>query len=300
MPELPEVESLRQSLIPFVVGQTITAITVHKPKLVSAKGTVRVASEAKTTEFIRELTGEKIITIDRVAKNLIFKFDSGKIMIIHLKMTGQLVYQSNIASQRPVFGGHPIDVSKTELPSKHSHIIFKLEQGTLYFNDTRMFGYALYFQSIEVLEAEEHFKDLGIDPFDPNFTLNNFQKSIKIPKAKLKSIFLSQKVVIGLGNIYADEVCFEAGVRPDRLCNSLKDSEIKALYHAINRIIPLAVELGGSSIANYLLADGSRGNYARNHKVYNRAGKPCFDCGNALEKTIINSRTTVFCLKCQK
>jgi len=300
MPELPEVESLRQSLIPYVVGQSIHKIIVHKPKLVAAKGTVRVASQSKTDEFIQELTNQKFLQIDRVAKNLIFKFESGKIMLVHLKMTGQLVYQSKIPNQRPVFGGHPIDLSKTDLPSKHSHIIFELDLGTLYFNDTRMFGYVLYFQSLQALEREEHFKDLGIDPFDPNFTLNTFQKQILIHKAKLKSIFLSQKVVIGLGNIYADEVCFEAGVRPDRSCNSLKSNEIKALYKAISRIIPLAVALGGSSIANYLLADGSRGNYARNHKVYNRAGKPCFVCGNVLEKSIINSRTTVFCTKCQK
>jgi formamidopyrimidine-DNA glycosylase len=300
MPELPEVESLRRSLIPFVVGQKILSVLVHKPKLVAAKGTVRVASEAKTNEFITELKDQKIIEIQRIAKNLLFKFESGKIMLVHLKMTGQLVYQSKNEDESPVFGGHPIDLAKEKLPSKHSHIIFELEDGTLYFNDTRMFGYVLYFPNMQALEAEEHFKDLGIDPFDTDFTLENFKKGLLNRKSKLKSVFLSQEVVIGLGNIYADEVCFEAGVRPDRLCNSLKPKEIQALYQAILRIIPLAVDLGGSSIANYLLADGSRGNYAREHKVYNRGGKPCFVCGNTLEKMVINSRTTVFCPKCQK
>ena len=300
MPELPEVESLRRSLIPFVVGQKILSVLVHKPKLVSAKGTVRVASDAKTTEFITELKNQKIIEIERIAKNLIFKFESGKIMLVHLKMTGQLVYQSKNESEKPVFGGHPIDLSKTTLPSKHSHIIFELESGTLYFNDTRMFGYVLYYPSMQALADEEHFKDLGVDPFDSNFTFEVFKTELLKRKAKLKSVFLSQEVVIGLGNIYADEVSFEARVRPGRLCNSLKTKEIQALYQAILRIIPLAVDLGGSSIANYLLADGSRGNYAREHKVYNRGGKRCFTCGNTLEKTIINARTTVFCPKCQK
>ena len=107
-------------------------------------------------------------------------------------------------------------------------------------------------------------------------------------------------MVIGLGNIYADEVCFAAGVKPDRSCSSLKSDEVKKLFDSINVIIPLAVDLGGSSIANYLLADGSRGNYAREHKVYNRAGKPCLVCGHTLEKMVLNARTTVFCPICQK
>jgi len=306
MPELPEVESLKRSLVPFILGQTISKIEIFKPKLVSSKGTVRQPLEAKVVEFIKELTGQKIVEIQRIAKNLLFHFESGKILLIHLKMTGQLVYQAK--SEKPkggsqnsiiISGGHPIELSTMQLPNKHSHVIFTLESGTLYFNDTRMFGYLLYYPNIQSLQAEEHFKDLGVDPFDPGFNLRDFSRNLKSRKSKLKSVFLSQGVVIGLGNIYADEVCFAAGVRPDRPCNSLKDAEIKKIFDAINVIIPLAVDLGGSSIANYLLADGSRGNYAREHKVYNRAGKPCLVCGHTLEKMIINTRTTVFCPVCQ-
>ncbi len=211
--------------------------------------------------------------------------------------TGEILQKQNYAI---VSGGHPIELSQTELPNKHSHVIFTLENGTLYYNDTRMFGYLLYYRNIKELLDEEHFKDLGVDPFDPNFNLKEFTSQIKARKSKLKSVFLSQEVVIGLGNIYADEVCFAAGVMPDRVCNTLSNSEIKKIFEAINIIIPLAVSLGGSSIANYLLADGSRGNYAREHKVYNRAGKPCLVCGHVLDKMVINTRTTVFCPVCQK
>lgn len=306
MPELPEVESLKRSLKPFILGQRVLKVEVFKPKLVSSKGTVREPIQSKVTEFIKELAGQKIVGIERIAKNLIFHFDSGKILLIHLKMTGQLVYQakrekfkSESQEYTTISGGHPIELSQTELPNKHSHVIFSLEKGTLYFNDTRMFGYLLYYPNIKSLEDEDHFKNLGIDPFDPNFNLKDFKQSLKSRKSKLKSVFLSQEVVIGLGNIYADEVCFAARVRPDRACNSLKDAEIQQIFEAINVIIPLAVDLGGSSIANYLLADGSRGNYAREHKVYNRAGKPCLVCGHTLEKMILNTRTTVFCPACQ-
>jgi formamidopyrimidine-DNA glycosylase len=304
MPELPEVESLRRSLLPYIIRQKILNIKILKPKLVSDKGTKRQISQSKTVEFINELTNETIIEIKRIAKNLIFVFESKKIMIVHLKMTGQLVYKSNIdlsinSGSQVVSGGHPIEESQTNLPHKHSHVIFTLENGVLYYNDVRMFGYLLFYPNWETLENSEHFSNLGMDPFEPSFTLENFITKIKSKKAKIKSVFLSQEVVVGLGNIYADEVCFAAKVRPDRNTDTLTESELESIYLQIQRIIPLAVSLGGSSIANYLLADGSRGNYAREHKVYNRSGEKCLVCGNILEKMIINSRTTVYCQNCQ-
>jgi len=304
MPELPEVESLRRSLLPYIIGQKILNIKILKPKLVSDKGTKRQISESKTVEFINELTNETIIEIKRIAKNLIFVFESKKIMIVHLKMTGQLVYKSNIdlsinSGSQVVSGGHPIEESQSSLPHKHSHVIFTMENGVLYYNDVRMFGYLLFYPNWETLENSEHFSNLGLDPFEPSFTLENFKVKIKTKKAKIKSVFLSQEVVIGLGNIYADEVCFAAKVRPDRNTDTLTESEIESIYLQIKRIMPLAVSLGGSSIANYLLADGSRGNYAREHKVYNRSGEKCLICGHILEKMIINSRTTVYCPNCQ-
>ncbi|GAB4145149.1 MAG: bifunctional DNA-formamidopyrimidine glycosylase/DNA-(apurinic or apyrimidinic site) lyase [Patescibacteria group bacterium] len=302
MPELPEVESLRRSLVPYIVGQKIKSVKVLKPKLVSAKGTIRSESAEKVSEFEFELKGEKIVAIDRIAKNLILRMESGKLILIHLKMTGQLVYRASTTSKnsRIITGGHPIELSEIELPHKHSHVIFELEQGTLFFNDTRMFGYLLYYPSWSALESENHFTKLGVDPLGPDFSYEYFEKSMQKKTGRLKSVFMNQEVVVGLGNIYCDEVCFEAGVLPTRPVSTLKKSELKKLYQAIVRILNLAVELGGSSVANYLLADGSRGNYAREHKVYNRASKPCLICSNPLKKIIINSRTTVFCEVCQK
>ena len=161
-----------------------------------------------------------------------------------------------------------------------------------------MFGYLLYYPEFD--EAEGHFVGLGMEPEDEQFTEDFFVKAMLGRTGKLKSLFLNQDVVVGLGNIYCDEVCFEAGIRPDRTVKSLSKMDLKQLYLAIKKIIPLAINMGGSSVANYLLADGSKGNYAHYHKVYLKGGKPCQVCGNLLEKQKMNSRTTVFCLQCQK
>jgi formamidopyrimidine-DNA glycosylase len=300
MPELPEVESLRRSLIPLIVGQKIVSVKVFKPKLVSNKGTVRTESAAKVKEFETELVGEHIKSLDRRAKNLILTTFSGKIVLIHLKMTGQLVYKSNNQDLDIVVGGHPIAISSVEVPNKHSHIIFELENGTLYFNDTRMFGYLLYFKSFEEVEAENHFENLGVEPFEESFTLKYFLEKMKGRKGNLKALFLSQEVVVGLGNIYCDEVCFDSKVLPTRNADSLSKKELETLYYSILKIIGLAVEAGGSSVANYLLGDGTKGNYAKQHKVYNRGGKECLVCGNILINQKLAGRTTVYCKVCQR
>ena len=297
MPELPEVESLRRGLLTHVVGKTIKSVDVLLPKLVSGRGTSRTASEEKTNEFIAGATNKKITDIKRRAKNLIFELSDGGIILVHLKMTGQLVYKENTET---VWGGHPIELSDSKLPNKHSYIIFKLDKGNLYYNDVRQFGYLLYFSSYTKLDAEDHFKGLGVEPHSKEFTLEHFKTNLKKKTGVLKKVLLEQSVVVGLGNIYADEVCFEAGIRPMRTIKSLKKIEIENLYKAIKRILPRAIELGGSSVANYLLADGSRGNYANEHKVYKRADLPCFVCGTMLTKVQCAGRTTVYCTICQK
>ncbi len=297
MPELPEVESLRRSLEPYIIGQDIRSVLVYKPKLVSAHGTVRLENLAKVAEFERELPGETISSIQRVAKNLLIHLQSGKVLLVHLKMTGQLVYQEG--NENKALGGHPIQMSEQELPNKHSHIIFRLSRGTLYYNDVRMFGYVLYYPNLMTLQSIHSFDQLGMEPLSDAFDLELFKKELKSRKRVLKTALLSQDIVVGLGNIYVDEVCFRAGVSPHRVTNTLKEAELVKLYEAIKMILARAVEQGGSSVANYIMADGSRGTYAREHAVYGRAGKPCLICKTPLESTKIQSRTTVSCPQCQ-
>jgi formamidopyrimidine-DNA glycosylase len=302
MPELPEVESLRRSLVPYIQSKRIDSVEVRMPKLVSGRGTKRVASDKMTDSFIEGVSRKVIISLTRRAKNIIFTFDDDSIMIVHLKMTGQLVFKPFKVDGDTILiaGGHPIELSTTTLPNKHTYIIFNFDHGTLFYNDVRQFGYLLHFASLDEAIADGHFAKLGFEPLDDDFTLKGFEIGLRKKSGNLKKVLLDQEVVVGLGNIYADEVCFAAKVRPNRLAKNLTKKEMKALYEATRQIIPRAIELGGSSIADYLLADGSRGNYAHEHKVYGRAGKNCLVCGKLLTKTISGGRTTVYCAKCQK
>jgi formamidopyrimidine-DNA glycosylase len=297
MPELPEVESLRRSLVPVLVGQTILEVKVNRGKIVSSSGTTRKDNPTKITEFETRLNGQKIVDMERRAKNIMIKLESGNIILVHLKMTGQLVYKPKVGDL--VTGGHPIQESDSVLPNKHSFVIWELTDGTLFYNDVRQFGYVLFYDSYNAILADGHFSDLGVEPLEDNFTLEEFSK-IKKKTGILKSVLLGQSVVVGLGNIYCDEVCFAAKVRPTRRCNTLTKKEIERLYVEAKRILHLAVENNGSSIANYLLGDGSRGNYANFHLVYGKKGKNCAVCGSPLSDMKIGSRTTIFCKKCQK
>ena len=299
MPELPEVENLRQGLSHTIVGQKIRNVKIGKPKLVSGKGNKRKTSLKQKRFFIHGITGEKFISVERRAKNLVFKLSHGKIILAHLKMSGQFVYKDRTKA-KIIMGGHPIELSEKELPNKHSHIIFELERGVLYYNDTRMFGYLLYYPSIKAFENEKHFGMYGLEPLSKQFTAKYFFNALKNKKGKIKVVLMDQKIVTGLGNIYADESLFEAEIRPDRRASSVSNIEARKLHRAIIRIIRRAIKVGGSSVATYRLLDDTRGNYAREHKVYGKAGKVCVKCQKILLKIIMGGRTTVFCPNCQK
>jgi formamidopyrimidine-DNA glycosylase len=308
MPELPEVENLHLGLEKSILGQKIHEVVINKPKLVSGKGTKRIASLVKKQEFVKGVKGEVFITIERRAKNLIFKLSNNKTMLGHLKMSGQFVYAPFGALNKDgkklniITGGHPIELSETQLPNKHSHIIFKLNKGTLYYNDTRMFGYLLYYKDEKSFEKENHFKSYGVEPLSKDFTLKYFTESLKNIKSKIKVVLMDQKIVTGLGNIYADESLFEAHIHPLRPGNSLSKLEIARLHKAIIRILKRAIKVGGSSVATYRLLDNTQGNYAREHKVYGKEGEFCTNCKtkSKLKKIIVGDRTTIFCPKCQK
>ncbi len=299
MPELPEVENLRRGLERSIAGQKIRNVLVHKPKLISGTGNKRSPSSKKTKQFIEGLKGEKFIQIERRAKNIIFRLTHGKILFGHLKMSGQFAYHSKKKKEK-VIGGHPIELSEKSLPNKHTHIVFELENGTLYYNDTRMFGYLLYYPSHKEFEKEGHFSLYGLEPLNKEFTSSYFTKEIRNKSPKIKALLMDQKIVTGLGNIYTDESLFEAKIHPERKGSSLSQKECEKLYRAIRRILTSAVEEGGSSVATYRLIDTTKGNYARKHKVYGKSGSPCVRCKTPLKKTLIQSRTTVFCPTCQK
>ncbi|MDQ5957305.1 MAG: Formamidopyrimidine-DNA glycosylase [Patescibacteria group bacterium] len=299
MPELPEVESIRLGLKKVLVGQNVLEVNVNEGKIVSSNSNIRVSNDKKITEFKSNIKNKSIISVERRAKNIIIKLNDLSVILIHLKMTGQLVYEDS--KKNKIIGGHPIINSYTDnLPNKHTHIIFELDNGSLYYNDTRKFGYVLYYKSVEKAIEANHFKKIGPEPLEKDFTLKDFREGLLSKNKNLKQVLLEQEIVVGIGNIYADEICFASGLLPSKICNTLTSGEIESLYNNIKSILRLAIKHGGSSISDYLLADGSRGNYARLHAVYGRAGKPCKVCGNVLEKSKMAGRTTVFCPFCQK
>ena len=300
MPELPEVEALRLGLIKKILRQKIIKVEVRQEKIIAGKGTLRKADKKKTEFFKKILLSKEITDIKRRAKNLLIKLATGEIILVHLKMTGQLVYQDDKTSTS-FSGGHPIEESTQALPHKHTHLIFKLEKGTLFYNDVRQFGYLLYYPTVEVLETEKHFANIGMDPFDKKFTLEYFAQ-IKKYKTPIKKLLLDQKVVVGCGNIYCDEVLWASSVLPTRPANTLTKNEIERIYTNIKLILEKAISSGGSSIANYLLVDGTRGNYADYHNAYQKHGVSCKfpRCKGVIIKKTLFGRGTHYCPVHQK
>jgi formamidopyrimidine-DNA glycosylase len=285
MPELPEVESIKRSLEPLIVGSVITKTLVNQIKIVCGRTTKRIEDHTKLKQFLTLPIGHRVNSLQRIAKNIIITLDNESVFVIHLKMTGQLLFAKSSTDPK--------------LTNKHSHVILELDNGFLIFNDVRKFGYFMYHSSLAEAYSIGHFADLGADPINDNCGFEEFWNKLKIKKKPLKTALLEQKIVVGIGNIYSDEICFASGVLPSRLCNALSREQGLELYKNINTILNRAIELKGSSISDYVLADGSKGQYSKEHKVYGHKSKPCFVCTSPLLSTKIAGRTTVYCQKCQ-
>jgi formamidopyrimidine-DNA glycosylase len=280
MPELPEVESIKKGLQNTIINKVITHVTIFKPKIVSSSSNIRIVNPTKVDEFQTHTINSTILNVSRVAKNLIIELSSG-ILIIHLKMTGQVIYGDL-------------------LPNKHTCIDFILNDGKhLLYNDIRQFGYVLYFKSYQEAMSQGYLQGYGQDPYTQKLFPKIIHARLSKIKKPIKSVFFDQKVVCGLGNIYSDEVAFDAGILPTKIANELTSREVEILTNSITKIIHDAVSKGGSSISDYVLADGSRGTYASYHKVYGRKNQYCIKCNNLLSHTKVNARMTVFCSICQ-
>jgi formamidopyrimidine-DNA glycosylase len=287
MPELPEVENLRRSLAAVVMGQTIKRVLIRWPKLVSGRGNIRRASRGAAREFARRVKNQKIVGIKRRAKNLILILSRGGRIVVHLKMSGRFRFVKREAGSAGQI-----------TPNKHDHIIFELSKGLLIYNDTRKFGYLIYYPDASA--AEGHFAGVGAEPLSSKFTPAYLKNALGLRRGRIKTVLMGQAVVAGLGNIYCDEALFSAGIRPTRKASSLAPGEIRKLHRAIRRVLLRAIKLGGSTILTYRTMQGQRGRYAEELKVYGRAGKRCVRCSRRLLGTRIANRTTVYCPRCQR
>ncbi len=285
MPELPEVETIRRDLERVLLGKEIRDVTVRTKRLV----------RADQVEFLAHLIGNHFVRIARRGKLLqFFLANSDRVLHIHLKMTGQLICH---VPGGLIAGGHP-SAKIDALPNVYTHVVFAFEEDTtLFFNDVRTFGY------VALLDAAGHeaaLSKFGPEPLAVDFDWLSFQPLLK-GKRSIKAVLLDQSVIAGIGNIYADEICFRALVRPQRRTDTLTREEKKRLYNAMRSVITKAVEKRGTTFSHFVDAAGKKGGYMPYLKVYGRKGERCERCGStAIVKTVVAGRGTHFCPLCQK
>lgn len=316
MPELPEVETIKRTLTPRLVGRTIERVEVRTPKFVVG---------ATPDQFRRLVEGTRISALDRRGKYLIFSLDglpeapadsdarpvgaaaeepaaarggAGLLLpapgdiIIHLKMAGQLVWSN---------AGDDLGLTR----SRHTHVIFHLDDGSeLRYVDTRHFG-RVYFAAGDpgdpiLRRALTTIAGLGREPLDEGLEWPAFQKRMASRQARVKPLLLDQAFVAGLGNIYADECLFRARIHPLRRASSLQVAEVRRLYQAMKEVIAEAIELRGTSVRDYVDGEGREGSFKGRLNVYGRKGEPCPLCGSKIERIVVGGRGTHFCPKCQK
>ena len=271
MPELPEVETIKRQLNLLIAGKKIKQVEVLLPKIV----------KAPLNEFKKATTGAKIKEIGRRAKVLIFNLDNGWSLLLHLKLSGQLIFDG--------------------VKTKHTHVIFRFSDGHhLIFNDVRQFGYV---KLLKTDELDDFFvkEKFGPEPFDKKFTLARFMTRLdRRPNAKIKQFLMDQQNLAGIGNIYADEILFASRVHPLRKIKDLKPSEIKLIYQNIKKILTEAIKLKGTSADMYIDAYGKKGSFLKKLKIYGREDAKCFRCKGLVKRIKLGGRSAHFCPECQK
>ncbi len=287
MPELPEVETVRRGLHELIIGKVVVAET-HDTE----KGFPNAKSDVQNF-----LIGATITDVRRRAKVLMIDLSSKYTLLVHLKMTGQLVYVGDTR-----FGaGHPNDSLVNELPDKSTRVTLTFsDDSKLFFNDQRKFGWMRLLPTIEIPNID-FMQKVGPEPLAKEFTAKEFmQRFSRRAKTNIKAALLDQSVVAGVGNIYADESLWGAKIHPKRLVSSLSEQEFETLFHELRDVMNLAVEKGGSSNHTYVNAEGKKGSYMDFARVFRREGLPCPRCGTTIEKLRVAGRGTHICPHCQQ
>lgn len=288
MPELPEVETVRRGLQKLIVGKNIKTVSSDNPKSFPNFG----------TEVDNFLIDSTIIGVRRRAKVLLIDLSTNYTLVIHLKMTGQLVFIDD--SSR--FGaGHPNDSLVNNLPDKSTRVQFEFTDNShLYFNDQRKFGWVKLMPTVEVPNID-FMKKVGPEPLEDDFTAAEFTSRFKRrARTNIKAALLDQSVIAGVGNIYADEALWGAKIHPRRLVSSISDYEFSKLYDEVRAVMKLSIEKGGSTNRNYVDAEGKKGSYMDFARVFRREGLACKRCGDMIIKLKVAGRGTHICSNCQQ
>jgi formamidopyrimidine-DNA glycosylase len=283
MPELPEVETIRAGLAKLLPGKAVKDVWYDWDK----------SFPNAPADVARFLVGSKIEKVRRRAKVLIIELSGGWALIIHLKMTGQLVF---VGKDQRFGAGHPGKELIGELPAKSTRAILKFKDGSqLFFNDQRKFGWMRLLPAIEIPEID-FFKKVGPEPLDDAFTVDRFIERLqRRENSNIKSVLLDQTVVAGIGNIYADESLWSAKIHPVTLVSDIPKAKLVLLYNAVRDVLNLSIQKGGSTDKNYVDAEGKKGSYLSFANVFRREGQPCPRCGTPIEKIRVAGRGTHIC-----
>lgn len=286
MPELPEVETVRIGLATLLPGRRVRAVDFDWPK----------GFPNSDADVAAHLVGAKVTAVNRRAKVLLIELDSKYSLVIHLKMTGQLVFRGD-----QHFGaGHPNGSLVGELPDKSTRVTFTFEDGSkLFFNDQRKFGWVRLLPTVEV-PSIDFFQKVGPEPLADDFTADAFIERLRRRDGSaIKAVLLDQTVVAGIGNIYADESLWAAKIHPLTRVKDVSDAQLRDLYVGLIKVLKLSIEKGGSTDRNYVDAVGKRGSYLTFANVFRREGQPCSRCGTAVVKLRVAGRGTHICPHCQ-
>jgi formamidopyrimidine-DNA glycosylase len=291
MPELPEVEVTRLRLAPRVLGRAIRLVRTTRPSYFFLTA---------PREIQRRLRSRRIDALRRHGKYLIMDFDDASSLLLHLGMTGQLFTRdahSPRLLRRTARATVDPDHQGAFEPDEHTHLCFEFEDGqaSLLFRDVRKFGKVRW---LAPGRSEPRLDRLGPDALLVDG--GRLHENGSTRKAKVKTLLLDQGVLAGVGNIYADEALFSAGVRPARASNRVTRAEYQRIAQSIRAVLLRSIETGGSSISDYILPDGSDGGFQREHHVYGRTAEPCDTCGTAIRRVVIATRSSHFCPSCQK
>lgn len=276
MPELPEVETTTRGLKRTILGLTIkdawTDLATKDKRQHDA-----IANPKYFLSFKKEILNKKIKSVERQAKNILINLSGDKTILIHMKMTGHLLYNSR---------------------DKYVHVLFTLSNGKfLAFSDIRKFG-KITLLDTKTAHDSRHLKDVGPEPLDKNFTPKDFTERLrKKPNGKIKTILMNQSVIAGIGNIYSDEILWRTTVHPERKVSKIKDSEFKEIFSAMQKILIKSIKLGGDSMSDYINLSGEKGKFQLYHEAYRRTGKKCRkkNCKGTIKRKIINGRSAHFC-----
>ena len=286
MPELPEVEIVKKSLKKNVKDKKILDVIV----------TNRNLRFKVDKDFEKILKNRKIQNVNRYAKNIIVELNGNIYVIIHLGMTGTFhLIRNNILKNTNLSF-----YQSKDLPIKHNHIVLIFKKFRVIYNDPRRFGFFKLLKDRESFKL--YLKNIGYEPLDKNFNLKYLKKSILFRKKCIKSILLDQKIISGIGNIYANEILFHSGLNPRKKGLKLKDFELKYLYKYSKLVLKKAILKGGSSIRDFRNTEGAKGSFQDNFKVYDKDNHNCPNkkCNYKIKKINISNRSTFYCENCQK